>query len=435
MCKKSIFTRLQSSVSRRVYAMVVISGLCSLNAVGQGLGNTPYSTYGIGETYSGAVAAQQMMGGTGVSYANGLFINGLNPALIARNRITTLEVGTLIQTKQLREGNLSQQVVGGTLNYLAMAFPLNSRWTISANYAPHSYLDYQSQTTGQIPGDIYPYVTEYKGSGGTNRVSLVNGVRVYKNLYAGVSASFLFGNLTREASTRTVKDGTNDYTLLLTDNDQHRDFLLKGGLAYRFKLNDKRYLNVGGTYDLPARLRTTRVRTLGTLIGDVPVVNGTDTLSFNSQGRITVPGGYKVGVTFENPYKLAVSVDFGMEQWSQFRDFDRSNQNLKDSYHIKAGLEYTPSWNSSSFWNRIPYRFGLSYGQLPYTIAGQRITEASISAGLGLPLTKVGLSDANLGVTVGQRGRDAIGVIKEQFFRFNLGFTISDRWFYRQVVD
>lgn len=434
MSKKSIITRLQSSVSRSFGAVLVFSGLCSLQAVGQGLGNTPYSTYGIGERFSDAFAGQQMMGGAGVSYSNGLFINNLNPALIARNRITTLEVGTLIQSKQLKEGNLQQNVVGGNLNYLAMAFPINSRWTSSINYMPYSYLDYNNRRFNTIPGEVFSSLTEYKGSGGMNKVSFVNGFRVYKNLYAGVSASYLFGNLTREVSTQTLRGDGNDYTLLFTDIDQQRNFLFKGGLAYRFKFSDKRYLNIGGSYDLPTRLRTTRVSTQSTLLGENPIA-ASDTLSYNSRGRVSVPGGYRVGLTFENPYRLAVTADFAMQQWSNYRDFNRNNQNMQDSYQISAGLEYTPNVVSSTYWNRIPYRFGLNFSQMPYSVRGQRIHEASVSIGMGLPLTKVGLSDANLGLTVGQRGKEGTGIIKEQFFRINLGFTISDQWFYRQVVD
>ncbi|OZI05610.1 hypothetical protein BWI93_24575 [Siphonobacter sp. BAB-5385] len=435
MSKKSIITRLQSSVSRSFGAVLVFSGLCSLQAVGQGLGNTPYSTYGIGERFSDAFAAQQMMGGSGVSYANGLFINNINPALIARNRITTLEVGTLIQSKQLKEGNLQQNVVGGNLNYLAMAFPINSRWTSSLNYTPYSYLDYNNRRVSTIPGDMFSSLTEYRGSGGMNKVSFVNGVRVYKNLYAGISASYLFGTLTREVSTQTLRGDGNDYTLLFTDTDQNRNFLFKGGLAYRFKFSDKRYLNVGGTYELPTQLRTSRVSTQSALVGEIPVAGSNDTLSYNGSGRVNLPGSYRIGLSYENPYRLAVTADFSMQQWSQFRDFNRSNQNMQDSYQVSAGLEYTPNIVSSTYWNRIPYRFGVNFSQLPYSVRGQRINEASLSIGMGLPLTKVGLSDANLGLTVGQRGKEGTGIIKEQFFRINLGFTISDQWFYRQVVD
>lgn len=435
MSKQFTVTRLPFSIYRQIGALALLSGLCSLSASGQGLGNSPYSTYGVGETFSGAFASQQMMGNSGVSYSNGLFINNLNPALIARNRVTTLEVGGLVQSKQLTEGGQKQTAVGGNLGYLAMAFPLNSRWTASVNYTPYSYLDYSIKTYKQIPGSSYFSQQENNGSGGLNKVSFVNGFRVWKNLYAGAGASFLFGNMTREQTSTSIANDGNDYKYVLTNVEQYRNFMFRAGLAYRARFSDKRYINFGAAYDFPTYLRTSRSHTLATFLGDNPIQANADTLNYGS-GRVNLPSTLRVGVSYENPYKLAVSADFVMNQWSQFRDFDRSSQNLKDSYQVNVGVEYTPNvLSSSDNFSRIPYRFGISHTQLPYTVSGIRIVENSVTFGLGLPLNKIGLSDANLGFSYGVRGKTAPDVIKEKFFRVILGFTISDRWFYRQVVD
>ena len=55
--------------------------------------NSPFSYLGIGEVYTGGTAVQSAMGGLGVANSNGIYINTLNPALLARNRYTVFEMG------------------------------------------------------------------------------------------------------------------------------------------------------------------------------------------------------------------------------------------------------------------------------------------------------------------------------------------------------
>ena len=41
----------------------------------------------------------------------------------------------------------------------------------------------------------------------------------------------------------------------------------------------------------------------------------------------------------------------------------------------------------------------------------------------------------NIGLEIGQRGTTTNGLIKEQFFKATIGFTINDRWFAKPKVD
>ena len=102
----------------------------------------------------------------------------------------------------------------------------------------------------------------------------------------------------------------------------------------------------------------------------------------------------------------------------------------------KRQVEYTPDISSNtSLLRRLPYRFGLSYKQLPYQVRGINLSETGVSAGFSLPLNRSGLSDMHLGLSVGQRGTLKDNLVRERFFRVNLGFTLSENWFFRQVVD
>lgn len=421
----------------------MVIGLVSVGAAqGQGLGNSPYSTLGFGEIYSPATVPQQQMGGAGVSYANGLFVNGLNPALLARNRVTTLDVAVVGQLKRLSDGRQQQQVAGGTINYLSLVFPAGKRWTTSLNFMPYGFLDYEVRQLRLIPNTLYFTEYDYKGSGGTTKVAWANGFRLGSQLYAGLTTSYVFGNVFRESSTTTFVADPNDaaqytdYRMTLTEQLAHHDFMFKGGLAYRHKIHDKLYLNVGGTYDLPARLKTNRYQSQTAYIGENPVGGTTDTLIARQQGHVSLPGGYRIGLTLENPYKLALTADFGVERWGAYRDFSGNNPGFANTINAGLGVEYTPDISSStSLFRRLPYRFGVNYRQFPYQVKSVSVSEMSVTAGFSLPLNRSGLSDLHLGVSLGQRGTLQQNLVREQFFRVNLGFTLSENWFFRQVVD
>ncbi|TAE95888.1 MAG: hypothetical protein EAZ80_08905, partial [Runella slithyformis] len=109
----------------------------------QGLGNSPYSALGIGEQYSSGFSTNNGMGDVGVSSANGLYINPMNPALLVRNRYTTFDVGLLGNYKLLKDSRQQQREFGGNLGYIALSFPAGPKWSLGFSLKPYSYVNYQ----------------------------------------------------------------------------------------------------------------------------------------------------------------------------------------------------------------------------------------------------------------------------------------------------
>ncbi|WP_332367667.1 hypothetical protein [Spirosoma telluris] len=134
----------------------------------QGLGNSPYSSLGIGELYSPANVTNMGMGGVGISNASAFYLNLQNPALLARRtRFTVFEVGLIGQSTGLSQ-NISntqqnQRNVAGNLGYLALAFPANSRWNMSISLKPYTYVNYNTQQYIAVPGTAYTAVYNYTG--------------------------------------------------------------------------------------------------------------------------------------------------------------------------------------------------------------------------------------------------------------------------------
>src|SRR5687768_13132379 len=122
-----------SLLYRVVFALFIISA----NAYAQGIGNSPYSQIGIGDINNSAFVPSIGIGGAGASHADGIHINYINPALLARNKTTVFDVGVNGQFKKIQTSTASQKDIGGNLSYLAYAFPVSRKWTLGAGLRPY----------------------------------------------------------------------------------------------------------------------------------------------------------------------------------------------------------------------------------------------------------------------------------------------------------
>ncbi|WP_461102228.1 OmpP1/FadL family transporter [Spirosoma koreense] len=402
----------------------------------QGLGNSPYSALGIGELYSQGNVTNLGMGGVGISNASSFYMNLQNPALLARRtRFTVFEVGLIGETKSLSQyisnSLQSQRATAVNLGYLALAFPANSRWNMAISLKPYSYVNYTTQQETAIPGSPYKAEYSYTGRGGLNKASFSNGVRVTKNLYAGIEASFLFGNITYSSNALVNTNSSQDVGVGHLNRINYSDVVWKLGAAWRPKINDTWTLNLGATFDPQTRIKGTQTDIYQkSYLGAVA-----DTLRLNSSGKATLPHQVNFGISVEKNNTLLVGVDVGFQQWSQYRTSDNASGSLRDGINIAAGVEYTPKINSNRYRDLITYRAGFQYNRMPYLVNGTQINDINGSIGLSLPLGSYLVNHVTLSVVGGQRGVLTGTQIREQYVRMALGFSLNDWWFRKQVVD
>ena len=87
------------------------------------------------------------------------------------------------------------------------------------------------------------------------------------------------------------------------------------------------------------------------------------------------------------------------------------------------------------------YRAGFRYQQTHININGDQIGEYGINFGVGIPLMKSSpYSSVNIGFEVGERGKEATGLVREQYTALTVGVTLAprplyDRWFYKRKID
>ena len=405
----------------------------------QGLGNSPYSALGIGELYGQGNVTNMGMGDVGVSNASSFYLNLQNPALLARRtRFTVFEVGLIGQSKNISQNisNVlkSQSNFAGNLGYLALSFPANSRWNVSLSLKPYTYVNYNIQKFESVPGSPYYAQYNYTGRGGLNKVTFANGVRVTKNIYAGVEASFLFGNITNSSDARAIVS-TTDLLVTHLNRTNYSDVVFKLGAAWRPKLSETWTLNLGATYDPQMRINATQtdIYQQTTLAGQA--ITAPDTLRLNSNAQATLPQQMHFGVSLEKGNTLTVGVDVGFQKWSQYRTTENKPGSLADGMTVATGLEYTPKPTSSRYRDLITYRAGFQYNRLPYLNNGTQLTDINCRLGLSITLGDYFVNHVTLSLVGGQRGVLSGTQIKEQYVRIGLGFSLNDWWFRKQVVD
>ena len=110
------------------------------------------------------------------------------------------------------------------------------------------------------------------------------------------------------------------------------------------------------------------------------------------------------------------------------------NVKFKSSQTFSFGGFYLPKYDSfTNYFKTITYRVGLRYKNGGLYVNDQQINEIGLNFGFGIPLA--GVSSANLGFEIGQRGTKKASLIKEKFFSIRLGVSLNDLWFIRSLYN
>lgn len=402
-------------------------------------GNSPYSALGIGDINSPGSIASDAMGGTGLTFGNGIYVNTLNPAMLVKTRFVAFSTGIRSQYRAITDGTNTQTDFGANLSHIMMAFPLKPKWTMSLGLRPHSSVEHEARYTAAIQGTTNSVQYIYKGQGGFSKASVGSGHMIGKSLYIGAEGYYYFGSISRDTTSRLLLNDGEDYYLQYRDRINANGLGLKTGFTWNQKLSKKWYLNVGGTYELQSKLKGSQLRSLTTLIegqNGPSILKKPDTLSMGT-GGLTLPSAYTLGVSVESPLKWIFAAEYSKQDWAQFRNFQgRAEGNLTASEKISVGVEFLPKVTSTAYFNQVFYRVGFQQIKTPYLVNSTQVMDRSFSFGLSTPLGYRNLSYIDWGLSIGTRGVTGNGLVKENYFKISLGFSLIDtRWFIKPRVD
>ena len=106
--------------------------------------NSPYTRYGLGETFDQVFANNAAMGGVGYALRSDLHINPMNPAsYTAVDSLSFMfDTGMTLKSSNFQEGNYKSNAKNASFDYIAMQFRLHPRLGMAIGYTPFSTVGY-----------------------------------------------------------------------------------------------------------------------------------------------------------------------------------------------------------------------------------------------------------------------------------------------------
>lgn len=390
--------------------------------------SSSYSRYGVGDieyTYS---ARSLGLGHTGVASLPSDFVELLNPASWSTIRLTRIEFSLALNGIKISNKDNSAFYTDSDLKGFTFAFPISTKYGIgfASGLLPYSRINYKvihnNVDTNEPGGDN---TIAYEGDGGLSMLFIGTSYKTPFDWILGVSVEYYFGKQTYsskidfedptldpaefESSYRSTGFGTT--VGLISDN-----------LSGMFESETITNLRLGLSANIISDLDTDTSLTRNPATLADTIVSGRTKLSV----PIRITGG--ITLQLKNAYNF--NLEYTYQPWTEYKLSGIKSNFLKDVHKFSFGFEYAPVWRlGKSTWEQIMWRAGLSYESTQYKINGTDINQYSVFAGLSIPLSFGNTFD--LGLEYSLRGTTSFNLLKENFFKINVGISFGDLWFQR----
>jgi hypothetical protein len=431
---------------RAIWMLLGIGVVGSLYS--QNLTRSPYSGFGVGDLQFYGFAQQQAMGRITQSYRNTQDYSISNPASYSALKYTVYQVGLTGSSGTLQNTTTQQKAQTISLGYFSLGIPVDYKrgWGAAFGLVPYSAVGFSSYSR-TIDATTGNYINQQEGSGGINRFYMGMGKTLHRSLSVGFNASYLFGQLVstekvyfhpdssyldyREDRTRVVGGFNFDFSA------QYHDTIYRG----RTNNDNKWILNAGVTYHMGSNLNTRQTLYARTIYQASGIDYRRDTILYSEsqKGKLTIPQGYSIGFGFNKTGRKNLwffGVEYFTQNWKDFSSFGQ-NAGLANLQSISVGSSYQrllPD-NADNVWKQyfecMQYKAGFRYANTQIVHQNTQIKEYGINFGLGLPIKafKKATSYINIGVEYNSRGVVKNDLIKENYYRFVFGLTMTDIWF------
>lgn len=387
--------------------------------------SSPYSIYGIGQENLNFFGGLTAMGNTGIAYKSPYTINQTNPASltsIPKNSFL-YEVGLNSTFSIKNDSHTSQEEYDFNFTHLSMAFPVNNYWRMSLGVTPYSKVSYQIDIVQPVEGGTGNYLTNVIGSGGINKIFWGHGFKLKDNFSVGVEIDGLFGSISQE---QWILLGAN--SVYLNDKNVYFSLGLIAGMQYSVNSFLGTKTTFGATVNLPTTLRAAEAST-----GAKADAIISREFSENAEDY-DLPLKVGVGISSQINKNLLLNVDYRVNYWDGINKSDDASS-YRDQSIYGIGIEFKPSSELTSYWNKVKYRAGANYDSGYLNISNQKIDTYSFSLGLGFPTSNNRFSSTiNLNYSYGKEGTTNRGLIQDNFHKLSINFSFLGSWFQKPKI-
>ncbi len=397
--------------------------------------SSPFSYYGIGNIYRDGLALNRSLGGLGIGLNNSHYLNGINPAgLCAIDTMSfTFEVGASGRLSQLQSGSIKENYSTGTVDYLAIGFPITKWMKTSIGFNPLSSIGYNLKSYQSTVDESLTLERTIAGEGGISQVYFNTSVTFLKKFSLGAHIAYYFGNITSVIHDEPTEN--NIAVSKFTDSTQtmYNDWYSSFGLQYTDKINEDYTFTVGLIGGLEQKINHTytavqRSSSAGHT-GDDLILSKSD----QEKGFDKLPLFYGVGFSLSTE-KMIYAIDYTFHNWGKIQT-NRAYQKYFDEHSVVLGLQYIPRYRTATkYRHRINYRASLRYKTHYLGVFNEQVQEVGINFGVGLPV-KRSKSTLNLSVGFGKMGTLESNTLNQNFVNLNIDLSLHDIWFMKRKYD
>jgi len=218
-----------------------------------------------------------------------------------------------------------------------------------------------------------------------------------------------------------------------SDTTRFGGLFFNAGIQYKIKLSAKTILRLGFHGNLSTNMNATRNISRETISFNPNIgIEVVDSIykGQDQKGTIVHPSSWGAGFMFEGESMWMFGAEIGVANWADYRYFGTADK-MVNNWTARIGGQFVPDFKSNSYWQRVSYRLGASFG--PDNVQLNRpIPQYMFSFGTGLPVRRNVYTNQyttiNTAFELGFRGNKS-NDIRENIFRFSLGLNLSDLWF------
>lgn len=376
--------------------VILISITISLN------GNSIFSFEGMPNQYYGNDVYGLGMGETGVADLFRVNTNYSNPSLtVTANKVIFSTAFTLGNIWYMDSEDNGFKDDGAYFPFFVLAVPIsNHKFAFSFNSQLSGNIENEQSNSWE--GFSYDEINKISAT-----ILKADIIYALKNDYVnfGLSLNYYIGH-----RTRYWKLDFEDIEMIDTKYEIEKSFGNPGfSVGFSKKIEN---ISMGITYSSYAELE-------GDVIykyGHSPYV---DTLDLVDNGLFEIPKKIFGGITWKFLEKYKTSVDLHYEMWEETKIYD------KNTLKAAIGFAYDPLSGYGNWWERIPFRFGCYYRELPFEKSNNKIIEKGVSFGSSIPL-KTPNKKIDFAVKYLIRGNLGDHGVRDKSVMFHIGITGFD---------